>query len=709
MNQRTSAGGGHRRVPHSVGNSGEQGGSFPQALGMRRGVWVGGSVFGLLVLAVILTVASGCAYQRKPAPPTQTSTPAPTSTATPAAPTATVTPVPNLPAENGTPTPQPTLEPGAQVIVVTPKPVGVGWWASGDVRANHLGDSFLYSGYFNSQVFVSAVRFDLRAIPRGAAIQRVSLQITGLRNDRFTPSAGGAWSVQLLSAAGMDDLSRVSFQQLFNASASVTLFPILQPDSLQVGQPSTLTLDASGQEWLAQQLLDAKQNILLRITGPAGGNDTLFAWDSGTGPATGGAAPQLAVVIGAAPATPPPLPTQPFIVATLTPTPANIMTAAVDMLTATAEATANQAGDRVIYVAVTPTPAAPIVIYTPTPANAATATVNAAYATAVAVTTGTFTPVPPNAVTPIIVMPTPRPENVLTAAVQVAAGTAQAQKFGTPTMLPFNALIATATATPEMITATPLPGNAATAQAYAAYATAVAMTTGTFTPIPAQAITPTPPPPTPLVLFMDQMPPTPVRSPTPTPGSSVPRSLVGKILFYSDRDGGPQLFALDPANGRLAYVTQPWPYILAMATEPIAPDGKTTVVVQDRTDTVERQPGCFVNHDDGRGPQLLIHDKGVCYDPVWSPKGDRIALVDTEAGNDEIYVINPDGNGLQRLTVNNWEWDKHPSWSPDGSQIVFWSNRETGRRQLWIMNADGSNQRRLLISAFNDWDPVWVK
>jgi Tol biopolymer transport system component len=64
---------------------------------------------------------------------------------------------------------------------------------------------------------------------------------------------------------------------------------------------------------------------------------------------------------------------------------------------------------------------------------------------------------------------------------------------------------------------------------------------------------------------------------------------------------------------------------------------------------------------------------------------------------------------MQRLTFNDWEWDKHPSWSPDGSQIVFWSNRETGLHQLWIMNRDGSNQRRLLESPANDWDPVWVK
>ena len=97
------------------------------------------------------------------------------------------------------------------------------------------------------------------------------------------------------------------------------------------------------------------------------------------------------------------------------------------------------------------------------------------------------------------------------------------------------------------------------------------------------------------------------------------------------------------------------------------------------------------------------------YDPAWSPRGDRIAFVSTHTGNDEIYTIDPEGEGQAQLTYNQWEWDKHPSWSPDGTQIVFYSNRDTGRRQIWIMNADGSNQRNLSQNEFEEWDPVWVR
>jgi TolB protein len=105
----------------------------------------------------------------------------------------------------------------------------------------------------------------------------------------------------------------------------------------------------------------------------------------------------------------------------------------------------------------------------------------------------------------------------------------------------------------------------------------------------------------------------------------------------------------------------------------------------------------------------LTATSGWSFDPVWSPQGDKIAFVSQESGNDEIYIISPDGQGMQRLTHNTWEWDKHPTWSPDGNQIVFWSNRDTGRRQLWIMDKDGNNQRKLLDSSGHDWNPVWVK
>jgi Tol biopolymer transport system component len=66
-----------------------------------------------------------------------------------------------------------------------------------------------------------------------------------------------------------------------------------------------------------------------------------------------------------------------------------------------------------------------------------------------------------------------------------------------------------------------------------------------------------------------------------------------------------------------------------------------------------------------------------------------IAFGSQRDGNDEIYVINPDGTGLTNLT-NDPAFDIRPAWSPDRTQIAF--SRDL---TLWIMNADGSDQHQI--------------
>jgi TolB protein len=159
-------------------------------------------------------------------------------------------------------------------------------------------------------------------------------------------------------------------------------------------------------------------------------------------------------------------------------------------------------------------------------------------------------------------------------------------------------------------------------------------------------------------------------------------------------------------------LTDPYPYVLASQAEARAADGLRTAVVR-MENVAGGESGqvarVFIQDSRYNGFQRLSPFDGATYDPVWSPVDDRIVLVSTDPGNDEIFVINADGGGLRRLTNNSWEWDKHPTWSPDGRNILFYSNRDTGRRQLWMMKADGSEQRIVTNSQFNDWDPIWIK
>jgi len=96
---------------------------------------------------------------------------------------------------------------------------------------------------------------------------------------------------------------------------------------------------------------------------------------------------------------------------------------------------------------------------------------------------------------------------------------------------------------------------------------------------------------------------------------------------------------------------------------------------------------------------------GTNYIPVFSPDGTRIAFMSGRDGNPEIYVMNVDGSNLRRLT-NHPAGDGTPTWSPNSQQIAFVSDR-TGTPQIYLMGGDGSNVRRITMSESWADQPTW--
>ena len=92
----------------------------------------------------------------------------------------------------------------------------------------------------------------------------------------------------------------------------------------------------------------------------------------------------------------------------------------------------------------------------------------------------------------------------------------------------------------------------------------------------------------------------------------------------------------------------------------------------------------------------------------------QIAFVSQRDRNPEIYVMDNDGKNQRRLT-NNRAKDWSPSWSPDGKRIVFMSNRDGhvhakhgwATYEIYVMNADGSNPQNVTDNPFDDRSPSW--
>ena len=98
--------------------------------------------------------------------------------------------------------------------------------------------------------------------------------------------------------------------------------------------------------------------------------------------------------------------------------------------------------------------------------------------------------------------------------------------------------------------------------------------------------------------------------------------------------------------------------------------------------------------------------------PAWSPAWTTLAFQSDRSGNWDIYTVQADCGGdrddacaLKQLTDSPGH-DMLPAWSPDGRSIAFVSTRD-GNPEIYVMDTDGGNQRRLTFDGGGDWRPAW--
>lgn len=109
---------------------------------------------------------------------------------------------------------------------------------------------------------------------------------------------------------------------------------------------------------------------------------------------------------------------------------------------------------------------------------------------------------------------------------------------------------------------------------------------------------------------------------------------------------------------------------------------------------------------DGKETELLTTTNNY-YEPAWSPDGKKIAFVQYMDSNYEIFVMNADGSEQTQLTTHAEE-DRHPSWSPDGSTLAFHSDR-SGNYDIYTIDPAGGTAPRKLTDTRGDEElyPEW--
>jgi len=172
-----------------------------------------------------------------------------------------------------------------------------------------------------------------------------------------------------------------------------------------------------------------------------------------------------------------------------------------------------------------------------------------------------------------------------------------------------------------------------------------------------------------------------------------------KIAFVSNHKGNKEIFMSDFSGDNLTTITN---YGTISLLPKISPDGNGVL---------------FVSYKDGNGPQLYYKDlKGgsiVCLSRgadsasggTWMPDGKRVVASLTIKGNQDLFLLDLQGNLLRKLT-DYPGIEVGPTVSPDGSRLAFVSDRD-GSPQVYVMDIGGGGARKITFEGRYNSSPSW--
>jgi Tol biopolymer transport system component len=185
-----------------------------------------------------------------------------------------------------------------------------------------------------------------------------------------------------------------------------------------------------------------------------------------------------------------------------------------------------------------------------------------------------------------------------------------------------------------------------------------------------------------------------------TSGSSPHVSPDGRRVLYSTSGGG--VAELDLATGRSTVLNPQQSHFPRWS-----PDGKKILFWSSRSGSNE----LWTMNADGTGAERLSDGTGGYHEADWSPDGTRIVFRRVTTDGGDIWTINADGSGAAPLYAVP-RMQLNPRWSPDGSRIAFngFVPREGGpgvTSKVFVIDVDGTGLRQLTHGDLDDWGADW--
>jgi TolB protein len=174
-----------------------------------------------------------------------------------------------------------------------------------------------------------------------------------------------------------------------------------------------------------------------------------------------------------------------------------------------------------------------------------------------------------------------------------------------------------------------------------------------------------------------------------------------KIAFASDRDGTLHVYVMDADGSNVNQVTKG---DAASRVPTWSADGKTIAFCR------AAENGSQICTVDAAGGEAKPVGVGDGWDPAFSPDGKKILFTSFRDGDGfRLYVMDADGSNIKRLTDDpNPVGYVYPAWSPDGKKIA-WTGHKNDALHIFVADADGKNAKQLTdlggLATYAAWSP----